>query len=153
MVIMLIHTALPEGRELKKEVLEGIINNDCNLMIATNSDAPSERGKAENIKRLLQHFDGEYFIFMDCDVVMQDVDTIEKLKLAMAYHPIVTIPTKRGHTKTNFPDIMPHGICGIRKDFLNIFKEYLNSDGCVYCNFLSVHKPVVLWDMQAYELK
>ena len=151
---MLIYTCLEEGRVLPYEVLEGIVKNGCDLMLTTNKEfPPSDKYKAQNIQRLLKDFKDDYFIFIDSDVVMTDKDTITKMKLALTYNPIVTVPTKPGHIKANFPDVMPHAICGIRSDYIDIFKFYLKTDGCTYCNFLKVHQPAVLWDLQAYELK
>ena len=152
---MLIYTCLANGQILKNEVLEGIIRNDCDLMAITSSNGEkthSERNKSDNILEILKHFDDDYFIFMDSDVVMCDKNTIAKISQALKYNAVVTIPTKACHTKHNFPEIMPHAIIGIQKRMIETLKYFLHQEGCAYCEFCKVNLPSVMWNTQAYEI-
>lgn len=140
-----IRTICRYNQVIDKDVLKGIIINDCNLLVFSSDKGTFRENVRYNWIEALRDSPQEV-ILMDSDVVLCR-GVIEVLKKEKSL--IVTLPTKHSHLNSPTP---PHSLMLLRDKglLLNFLKQYSGLE-CPICAFLKGKTVKVLWDYMLNE--
>ena len=125
---MIIYTVCRYGECISPEVLQGVVDTGCQLMVF--SSWTPEHGKdrtniCDNWKTAMRFFEDEIFIGMDSDIVLRHESVMVLLK-ALKAADFVFIATNPGNT---------HGLWGIRRTAMEKVPFEYYTDDCPICHW------------------
>jgi hypothetical protein len=137
---------LADGEEIKPEVLEGIIKNNCSLYPFTSELKEHRRiNMVNNWNRAFELNKEEIFIGMDSDVILED-GIIEELLKNLEGYDMVTAPTKERHKQGQL--IPPHSVFCTRLKL----KFPPITERCPICDTIKKLKINTLWEFPQHEI-
>jgi hypothetical protein len=147
-----IYIPLKDGQTLSKEVMQGLLDNNCvPAPITTKGEkAFKETNKNNNILRAIeqcQELKEDYFILMDSDVILSEGIIFEVFEDDINMNKsIISIATDRSsHGLTFFKKNAIHKFeAYIRKRQRTILQENDNYDNCSLCIYLDSNPNIML---------
>jgi hypothetical protein len=151
--VIKIFVTMKTGEALMPEVLKGIVSQsvECCIIPVTNKGVSgfSENHRRLNVVEAMSLNDEDYFILMDCDVVINSPTLISEMMDDKANwgREIVNIFTKENEDIKTCPYV-PHALMLVKGFKMREFKEYMKNtvaDGegkefCLICRWFNLNK-------------
>lgn len=127
-----INTICKFGHAIDKEVLSGVILNNCNLKVFSSESYDREHFDRRNIffnwKHALKNNTDNYFIGMDSDIVLKDTSVAE-LFLNIKDNDMICFPVKDRK--------ISHGIWIVKKEIIEKVPFEFKEGTCPLCNWIT----------------